>query len=208
MEVRRGLARARLFNLGGAELDGILARWSGGDVVEIGEREWDPGASILTVLEGPRLDPADLAMGQGWNSAAKVSRDVSAELLERARATRRRRTAVGVLAKAGPERRALDSVLDQLGLSGVEWAAVRASLLDSPEPELDLAAGVILLDDSSTTSLFDVGLVSGALGSRTILVHLGSGPLPAELADLDPIRADHGVDWPQALAERLRQIQD
>jgi len=80
LEVGRSFHRARLFNLDRSGLDGVLGPWSAGQVVEIGEREWDPRESTLTILEGRELDPSELALGQGWNSATRVSRDVSAEM--------------------------------------------------------------------------------------------------------------------------------
>jgi len=80
LEVGRSFHRARLFNLDRTEVDGVLGPWSRGKPVEIAEREWDPAESTLTILEGRELDPAELQMGQGWNSATRVSRDVSAEL--------------------------------------------------------------------------------------------------------------------------------
>jgi hypothetical protein len=155
LEVRRGLARARLFNLGPAELDGLLIPWSRGETVEIGEREWDPADTKLTVLEGPRLDPADLAMGQGWNNASKLSRDVSGERLARAHASRRVGGAIVVVAQGDEERRAVESVLEQLGLSAAEWGAVRASLLEQGTQRPDGTATVVTLDDPVAVTFFE-----------------------------------------------------
>ena len=80
LEVGRSFHRARLFHLERTELNGVLGPWSAGSTVEIGERAWEPAKSTLTILEGRELDPSELALGQGWNSAMRVSRDVSAEM--------------------------------------------------------------------------------------------------------------------------------
>ena len=37
-------------------------------------------ARLGTYIPMPGIDPSELALGQGWNSAMRVSRDVSAEM--------------------------------------------------------------------------------------------------------------------------------
>src|SRR2546428_5310077 len=124
LEVSRSLNRARLFNLDEAGLSRVLGPWAQGQPVEIGEREWDPAESELTVLDGPVLDAPDLAMGQGWSNAAKVSRDVSREVLERARADAWQPYAVAVMAEEDETDSASESVGHVLGLPRTErWAA-------------------------------------------------------------------------------------
>ena len=82
VEIRRGLHHARAFNLEHDELQRtVLEPWLRGVAVTVGQRQWDPGACRLTVLEGPRLAPADLAHGQGWHNAGRSARDVTAAVL-------------------------------------------------------------------------------------------------------------------------------
>src|SRR5207244_7926288 len=69
VEVKRSIHRARLFNVGEAELRRIVLPWARGEPVEVGDREWVPAESTLKVLEGRALEPAELAHGQGWHSA-------------------------------------------------------------------------------------------------------------------------------------------
>src|SRR5437588_4424313 len=98
LEVGRSFHRARLFNLDRTGLNGVLGPWAAGEVVEIGDREWDPADSTLTILEGRELDPAELSLGQGWNSAMKVSRDASAQLAAAPPAERPRPPAIAMKA--------------------------------------------------------------------------------------------------------------
>src|SRR5439155_3680371 len=82
VEVSRSVRRARVFNLTEPELRSqVLEPWSTGRTFELGDREWEPAQSSLRILEGPGLDPQDLAFGQGWNNAARKSREVTGELL-------------------------------------------------------------------------------------------------------------------------------
>lgn len=82
VQIGRGFRVARELNLGEAELRArVLAPWSRGAAVRLGDREWEPARCELRVLEGPELAPADLAMGQGWQRAERSGRDVTAELL-------------------------------------------------------------------------------------------------------------------------------
>jgi hypothetical protein len=79
------LRHARAFNLSAEELRvQILEPWLAGRPVDLGEQEWVPRESSLTILEGPRLEPADLAFGQGWANAERASQSVTAEVLAEA----------------------------------------------------------------------------------------------------------------------------
>lgn len=74
------------FNLTEQELrEAILKAWAKGDWIELGERKWSPHQASLTVLEGPELSLAQLAMGRGWRNARRQGREVTEELLARAR---------------------------------------------------------------------------------------------------------------------------
>jgi hypothetical protein len=159
-----------MFNLSEAELlTRIVEPWSRGARVQIGDREWDPSASDLVVLEGEELAAPQLALGQGWGNASRSARDVTVEVLTRARP-------VAVL--AGPSGRpAVERLLDELGLRAVGWQGVRERILASAEP--GVAYVVVVMDGD--VDRFDAGLAVGALRDRALLVEPGS--------DLDALAA-------------------
>ena len=75
VEVRRSFHHARLFNLSEDQLRRrVLEPWSRGVTLEMGDREWSPDDSRLTVLEGRELETEELALGQGWNNASNVAK--------------------------------------------------------------------------------------------------------------------------------------
>lgn len=196
VEVRRSFNRARAFNLGERELrHRVLEPWLRGAPVEVGEREWDPAESRLTVLEGPELDNPDLALGQGWNNATSVSRDVTTELLER---TRAEATGVALLAQTPAARAAVEPALRELGVRTVDWTAAG----------VDASVVLIVLEHAELTprQAFEVGLAAGAYGANAIVAALDSAPLPDALAELEAIRVGPpGPRLSQALGERLRR---
>jgi hypothetical protein len=69
------------FNLSEQQLRGIVEPWSAGQVVEVGERKWDPRRAKLTILEGPRIPNTQLTMGRGWSVAQRHGEDVTARWL-------------------------------------------------------------------------------------------------------------------------------
>ena len=78
VELNTGLNHARAFNLSREHLMAqVVAPWLEDLPVELGEQEWLPAESRLTILEGPRLDGPDLAFGQGWSNAERASEDVT-----------------------------------------------------------------------------------------------------------------------------------
>ena len=88
VELRKFPHNACAFNLGEAELGELLVPWSRERWIELGERKWNPNEARLTVLEGPRLEVEDLAMGQGWRKAQHRSQDVTERVIAQARASR------------------------------------------------------------------------------------------------------------------------
>jgi hypothetical protein len=87
IEVSSDHKHARVFNVDEAELHGaVLERWIAGLPLELGEREWDPRESRLTVLEGPRMEGPELSFGQGWSNAQRSAEDVTRRVLEAAEA--------------------------------------------------------------------------------------------------------------------------
>src|SRR3954452_1227687 len=79
------LRHARAFNLEPAELRAqIVAPWLANLTIELGDHEWVPRESSLTILEGPRLEGPDLAMGQGWSNALRSADDATRRVLAEA----------------------------------------------------------------------------------------------------------------------------
>jgi hypothetical protein len=73
------------FNLTEQELRAVLGPWAREQFVEVGERKWSPHQAKLTILEGPRLEVQQLAMGRGWRAAQRQSEDVTEGVLAQAR---------------------------------------------------------------------------------------------------------------------------
>jgi hypothetical protein len=206
VEIRRSMHRARVFNLDTGELRGrVLDPWARGGLVALGDQEWDPRDCALTVLEGPVLEPRDLAHGQGWHRAMRSARDVTADVL-RANAPA---AAVAVLATVPAARRVAGAALDQLGVEAADWPAVRSRLL-AGEPAGEGIVGALMMVDGHAPPdawLLDVGLAVGALGSRAVVVCAPDGPPAARLRELGvPALGIEGHDdeAAYALAERVR----
>jgi hypothetical protein len=122
VEVNTGHRHARVFNVSGDELrQTVIEPWVAGLDFELGEREWDPRESVLTVLEGPTMEGPDLAFGQGWANAQRAAEDVTRALLEAAEASAPIQTAAVVSADS------LDAALQELGAGRapqpVHWSA-------------------------------------------------------------------------------------
>lgn len=78
---------AHSFNLSEAELSAkLLVPWSEGQLVLMGEREWEPRRTKLTILEGPELRLDEIGMGRGWGNAVRHGHDVTERMMVAARA--------------------------------------------------------------------------------------------------------------------------
>jgi hypothetical protein len=179
VELRSGLQRAWLFNLAREELwERVLAGWATRTELEVSGRRWDPRESELQILEGPPLDAADLAHGQGWHRAQRTADDVTRALL-RAPATVVSPTRAGHELGVG--------LLAAAGLAAVDWGPVRDALLTGREPEVSAALVMVTVDEGLW--LLDAGLALGALPGRAHLVAAGPGA-PARLGGVDVLSAD------------------
>jgi hypothetical protein len=140
VEVRSPLHHARVFNVGEAELQQILKPWIAGQTFELGEQEWEPRESQLTILEGRALDGPDLAYGQGWSNALRAAEDVTGRLVE---ATESETPLPPVVVVEGDS---ADGGVAQLASGGgstpIEWAEARERI-DGRDPEI--AAVVLVL---------------------------------------------------------------
>jgi hypothetical protein len=209
VEISHGLRRAREFNLDGRRLGlVVLEPWAQGRAIQMGDRDWDPAESDLTILEGPDLSGSDLAYGRGWDRALRVGRDVTKELL--AGATREA-TAVAVHADSDSARDAIATALGELGLKCVDWAAIRGSSLavgdEVSETRTAQAVAVILVvetDEPRREWLYEAGVAVGALGGRAVVARLAAAAAPPELAGIESV--EPGDDPARALAAGLRRI--
>jgi hypothetical protein len=85
VEVSTGYRHARVFNLSREDVIAkIVQPWLEDRMIEMGEREWEPSASSLRILEGPRMENADLAFGQGWANAERACEDVTKAIVSEA----------------------------------------------------------------------------------------------------------------------------
>ena len=114
LELRQFPHNTCRFNLTEQELRAVLEPWVREKFVEVGERKWSPHQAKLTILEGPRLDVAQLSMGRGWRAAQRQSEDVTERLLVQAKQADDAAGAGGVSAPGSPAPFA-EQLLHQLG---------------------------------------------------------------------------------------------
>jgi hypothetical protein len=81
IELRQFPHSAWRFNLSEQELQAVVEPWAREQIVEVGERKWSPHQAKLVILDGPRLEIAQLSMGRGWRTAQRNSEDVTERLL-------------------------------------------------------------------------------------------------------------------------------
>jgi hypothetical protein len=112
IELRQFPHNAWRFNLGDRELRAIVGAWVRGELLEVGERRWNPQQARLTIFEGPELALGQLTMGRGWRLAQKDGEDVTERVLVAARAAGAAAPASAATAAAAP---AVSS--DPLGLA-------------------------------------------------------------------------------------------
>jgi hypothetical protein len=86
VELRQFPHNAWRFNLNDGQLRTVVERWVRGDLLEFGERRWNPQQARLTIVEGPELALAQLTMGRGWRTAQKEGQDVTERVLAAVRA--------------------------------------------------------------------------------------------------------------------------
>jgi hypothetical protein len=198
VEITRSLHHARVFNLDEDQLRReVVEPWGRAERVELGGREWEPAESTLTILEGPRLAPADLAHGQGWHHARRSARAVTADVLRVAARVR-----LAMLAGSEEAKRLAAAVVGELDVVAIDWSAVRAAIVAGEPPGVD--AALVIVDGEA--ALLDAGLAVGALGRRAAIVWLGVGAPASALAGLDVLVID--PDDPDAAPELRRGVQE
>jgi hypothetical protein len=206
VEIRRSLHRARVFNLDAGELrERVLGPWARAGPVALGDQEWDPRDSTLTVLEGPALEPPDLAHGQGWHRALRSARDVTEDVL-RASAPA---AAVAVLTATPAAQQVAMAALAELGVEAADWSLVRSRLLAGEPAGERIAAALLIVDGHAPAAawLLDGGLAVGAFGASAIVACAPGAPAAAQLRELGLAVVDvegGDDDAARALAERVR----
>jgi hypothetical protein len=140
VEVSSPLHHARIFNIGGAELqEAVLRPWLAGRTFELGEQEWEPRESQLKILEGKALDGPDLAFGQGWSNALRSSEDVTRRVLESAEIEAPLPTVVAV--EADSVDAAVEALASGPGPRPIQWTEARERI-EGRDP---MIAAVILV---------------------------------------------------------------
>jgi hypothetical protein len=81
LELRQFPHVARRFNQSEQQVLALAKPWVGEEWIEEAERKWNMNEATLTILEGPKLSMADLAMGRGWRNAQRRSEDVTERVL-------------------------------------------------------------------------------------------------------------------------------
>lgn len=81
LELRQFPHVARRFNQSEQQVLALAKPWVGEQWIEEAERKWNMHEATLTILEGPKLSMADLAMGRGWRNAQRRSDDVTERVL-------------------------------------------------------------------------------------------------------------------------------
>ena len=81
LELRQFPHVARRFNQSEQQVFALAKPWVGEEWIEEAERKWNMNEATLTILEGPKLSMADLAMGRGWRNAQRRSDDVTERVL-------------------------------------------------------------------------------------------------------------------------------
>jgi hypothetical protein len=103
------------FNLTEGQLRAVVEPWVREQVLELGERKWNPQQARLTIIEGPQLENQQLSMGRGWRAAEREGEEVTERILTAAKAAVQRASAQPAAQAAAPT--------DPLAL-GVQLAAL------------------------------------------------------------------------------------
>jgi hypothetical protein len=198
--------RAHAFNLDEGKLRrSVVDPWIQGRRIEIGDKEFEPRDSKLTVLEGPELDDTDLTIGRGWSNAEKSAENVTRRLLDAASAPSK--PVVAILAEDDSARAEIGRMLDRIELPTTAWADLRARILSPPVERSGPGYAAVLATgrgEPTASWLFDAGLARGALGQRAVVVQLGDAAIPPQLAGVDVIRLVAGDEASlRALRDRL-----
>ena len=203
VQVERAHRRAALFNLDGDRLNReIVVPWLHGNPIELGDRDWEPRETRLTVIEGPELATPDLAHGRGWDNARRSARDVTADVLAQAATLR-----VAVLADGDEDERRLEAALARRGIETLRWSELKAAIIAGRVDSLGATAVVVALRDAAPSAqvLFDAGLAAGVLQGAVLVACVDGAAAPAALGELHAAALDPEDERSvTALVARLR----
>jgi hypothetical protein len=116
----------------------VVAPWLENRVIEMGDREWRPQDSGLKILEGPAMEPPDLAFSQGWSNAERASENVTRDVMAAAPAPKV--PDAFIVETDSPESVTADLVAGNDGRA-IQWAEAKQRI-DGRDPEI---AAVILV---------------------------------------------------------------
>jgi hypothetical protein len=86
VEISSPVNHARAINVDEADLrKAVLEPWVTGLPLVLGDRDWEPHDSRLTILEGPAVPPPS-AEDDGWATALRTAEDVTRPMIEVAEA--------------------------------------------------------------------------------------------------------------------------
>jgi hypothetical protein len=86
VEISSPVNFARAINVDETDLrKAVLEPWVTGMPLILGDRDWEPRDSRLTILEGPAV-PAPTAADDGWATALRTAEDVTRPMIEVAEA--------------------------------------------------------------------------------------------------------------------------
>jgi hypothetical protein len=86
VEISSPINCARALNVDEGDLrKAVLEPWVTGLPLILGDRDWEPRDSRLTILEGPAV-PAAIAGDDGWATALRTAEDVTRPMIEVAEA--------------------------------------------------------------------------------------------------------------------------
>jgi hypothetical protein len=180
VEVRQFPHVTRTFNLSEADLYAtVLTPWSQGQLVLLGEREWEPRRAKLTVLEGRELRTDEMGLGRGW---ANLSRDAE-NVTERVLAAAGAQAKPGGLAEASGSAGAFKEVLraqcaaDRLAVHQVMWLA------NSRHPEWRVSERLALAE-RAVWELLHEGLLTML---RRVPGAAGPGYTAADRSEWEPV---------------------
>jgi hypothetical protein len=146
VEISGSMQHARVFNLNKEDLMAkVVGPWLGGRPIEMGDREWLPSESGLRILDGPQMEPQDLAFGQGWSNALRASGDATREVLESAPPPR---SPQAILLEAEDAETGVAELLAGNAGREIPWSEARQRL-DGRDPEI---ATVILVKQTPAGS--------------------------------------------------------
>src|SRR4249919_3195474 len=101
-----------------------------GRLISLGEKEFEPRDSKLTILEGPELADVDLSIGRGWSNAEKASENVTRKLIEAASTPVE--PVVAILAGSEDSLVEVGRMLERLELEITPWTELRSRILRPP----------------------------------------------------------------------------